>query len=179
MVCVTLVSAHAVPKQVIIIRHAEKTEGTNYLSSKGHERAGALPYYFSKTPMFNDPSIKHIFAAAPAKKHTSMRSIQTCTPIAQHYQLPLNTDFKTRETDKIAHEILNNPIYDNSTVLVCWSHGHIRPLVLALRGEDPGKWEDNVFDQVYLMTYEGSKKPTLQKILQKLMFGDRATFGDK
>jgi len=175
---VNLSFVSATPKKVIIIRHAEKIQGGNRLNLKGYERAAALAYYFSGTPIYNDPAPTHIFAAALEEPDSSVRPIQTCTPIANHYKASLNIDFKHTETEKLAHEILTNPKYNNSTVLICWSHGHIRPIALALGGEDPGKWHKDIFDQVYLLTFDGSAKPKLQKILQKLMFGDRASFAD-
>lgn len=174
----TLSSAYATPKHVILIRHAEKIQGGNNLNLKGYERAAALPYYFSGTPLYNNPAPSHIFATALEEPDSSVRPIQTCTPIANHYELPLNIDFKHTEVDKLAEEILKKPQYNDSTVLICWSHGHIRPLVLALGGDDPGKWPKEIFDQVYFLTFDGSNKPKLQTILQKLMFGDRASFSD-
>ena len=175
----TLSSALATPKKVILLRHAEKIKGGNQLSLKGFERAAALPYYFSGTPLYNDPSPTHIFAPGLEEPDSSVRPIQTCTPIANHYNLTINIDFKHTETEQLAQEILNNPKYNNATVLVCWSHGHIRPIVLALGGGDPGVWTKDIFDQVYLLTFDNSTKPKLQKILQKLMFGDRASFEEK
>lgn len=169
---------YATPKKVIIIRHGEKVKGGNQLNLKGYERAGALPYYFSGTPLYNDPPISHIFAPGLEEPDSSVRPIQTCTPVANHYDISLNINFKHTETQEIAQEILTNPKYNNATVLICWSHGHIRPIVLALGGEDPGAWKATIFDQVYLLTYDHSAKPKLQKILQKLMFGDRASFAD-
>ena len=174
-----LASALATPKNVIIIRHAEKIQGGIRLNLQGLERTGALPYYFSGTPLYNNPAPTHVFATALDKPDSPVRTIQTCTPIANHYNVPLNIDFKHTETKEIAEEILKNPKYNDSTVLMCWSHGHIRPIVLALGGEDPGEWPKEIFDQVYLLTYDHSDKPKLQKILQKLMLGDRASFTDK
>lgn len=167
----TLSYAVAKPKNIIIIRHAEKVPGKDYLDLKGFERASSLGHYFSGTSLYNNPPISHIFAAAP--KQNSIRPVQTCTPIAHHYNLPLHTDFKNNEPEKIARELLTNAKYDYSTVLICWSHGHIRPIVLALGAEDPGFWDKDIYDQVYLITFETDKNPKLQKILQKLMLGDR------
>jgi hypothetical protein len=175
----TLPPGFATPKNVIIIRHAEKIQGGNELNVQGFERAGALPYYFSANPLYNNPSPTHIFATALEGADSSVRPIQTCSPTANHYDLKLNIDFKHTETKELAEEILRNPKYDNSTVLICWSHRHIRPIVLALGGEDPGKWPKEIFDEVYLLTYDTSAKPKLQKILQKLMYGDRTSFTDK
>lgn len=169
-------AVHATPKKVIIIRHAEKIQKGLDLNLQGYERASALPYYFSGTPLYNDLPISHVFATSLDEPKPLRRTSQTCRPTADHLNLPLNTQFKNTETNEIAEEILKNPKYNNSTVLICWSHGHIAPIVQALGGEDPGHWSHNTYDQVYMLTFEGSSKPKFQKILQKLMFGDRAAF---
>lgn len=175
----TLTNVGATPKNVIIIRHAEKIQGGNRLNLQGLERAAALAYYFSGNPLYNNPAPTHIFATALEEADSSIRPIQTCTPIANHYDLKLNIDFKHKETKELAKELLTNPKYNDSTVLICWSHGHIRPIVLALGGEDPGKWSKDIFDEVYFLTFENPEKPKLQKLLQRLMFGDRASFTDE
>jgi len=180
LIIATLAStAMAKPKNIIITRHADRPLADNCLSLQGLERAAALAYYFAGTPLYNNPPISHVFAEFKGKESSSIRSIQTCTSIATHLNLPLNTSYSQKQTAEFAKEVLTNPKYNDSTVLVCWNHGGINPLVQALGGDDPGKWEGNVFDQVYMLTYEGESKPKFQKILQKLMFGDRATFEDK
>lgn len=172
-------TAIAKPKNIIIIRHADRPLEDNCLSLQGLERSAALGYYFAGTPLYNTPPIAHIFAEFKGKESSSIRSIQTCTSIANHLKLPLNANYYPKEIDKFSKDILTNPKYNDSTVLICWNHSGITPLVRALGGEDPGKWKHDVFDLVYMLTYEGEAKPKLQKVLQKLMFGDRATFEDK
>ena len=173
-----LSQAMSIPEKVILIRHSEKIPKGNQLDLQGFERAQALPYYFAHTPLYNNPPITHIFAAGLKSAGTSVRSIQTCSPIANFYKLPLKIDFKNYETKEIATELLTNPKYNQACVLICWSHGHIRGIVTALGGEDPGKWSTHVFDQVYLLTFAEGEKPKFEKILQKLMFGDRTSFED-
>lgn len=172
-------TAIAKPKNVIITRHGDKPPVGNCLSLQGLERAAALAYYFAGTPLYNTPPISHIFAEYKGKENSSMRSVQTCAPTATHLKLPLNSSFSRKQIPEIAKEILTNAKYENSTVLVCWDHGSINELVQALGGEAPDKWEHDVFDQVFMLTYQADAKPKFQKILQKLMFGDRATFEDK
>ena len=174
----TIIPSFAMPKKVILIRHAEKIPGENHLDLKGFERAEALPFYFENTPMYSEPPITYIFATGLNQADSSLRPIQTCSPTANRYNLPLNIDFKYNETSEIAKEILTNPKYDNSTVLICWDHVHIRKIVTALGAPDPGRWEKDIFDQVYLMTFQEGQKPQLQTFLQKLMLGDRTTFSD-
>ncbi len=167
------------PKNVIIIRHADKVPNGFCLSLQGLERAAALSYYFSGTPFYNTPPIAHIFAAYRGPPKPYIRCKQTCQPIANHLKLSLNTAFNELQFKEVAREILTNPQYDNKTILICWRHNHIPQLVMALGGEDPGFWADDIYDQVYMLTFEGKRPPKFQKILQKLMFGDRATFQEK
>ena len=170
----------AIPKNVIITRHGDKVLPHGFcLSLQGLERAASLAYYFSDTPHYNTPPISHIFAAYSGQPKPYIRCQQTCQPTATHLKLPLNTTFTFTEVKEVAHEILTNPLYDNATVLMCWEHEHIASLVMALGGENPGFWPDNIFDQVYLLSYEENNKPKLQKFLQELMFGDRASFKDE
>ena len=82
----------AVPKNVILIRHAEKTPGENQLNLKGFERASALPYYFSHTSLYNNPPISHIFASGLQTINGSVRPLQTCSSIANYYNLPSSND---------------------------------------------------------------------------------------
>lgn len=174
-------SVFAKPKNIIIIRHADRILPNGVcLSLQGLERAAALAYYFSGTPSYNTPPITHVFAAYDAHPpHPYIRCKQTCQPIANHLNLPMNTDFDQYHIAEVAKEILTNSAYDNTTVLMCWEHKHIAPLVVALGGEDPGFWPENVFDQVYMLSFEKNNKPTLQKFLQQLLLGDRATFKDE
>ncbi len=166
-----------VPKNVIITRHADKVMPHGYcLSLQGLERASALPYYFSGTPLYNNPPITHVFAAYSNREHPHIRCEQTCKPIADHLKLPLNTKYSEHQSNVLAQEILTHPHYNNTTVLICWNHQYIHSLILALGGEDTGYWPDNIFDQVYMLTFNEGAKPKVQKVLQQLMFRDRTTF---
>ncbi len=169
----------AIPKNVIIIRHGEKTPGSHCLALQGLERAGALAYYFSGTPFYNEPPITHVIAARATEQEKSIRPYQTCIPIASHLHLRLESPFSAKEGDALAQDLLANPKYEGGTVLVCWSHGSIDKIVKALGGEDPGFWDEDIFDQVYMLTFKEKNKPVFQRFLQKLMFGDRKTFQDK
>jgi hypothetical protein len=168
----------AKPKNVIIIRHADRVLPFGVcLSLQGLERAAALAYYFSGTPIYNTPAITHIFAAYRNKPpQPYIRCKQTCQPLADHLKLPINTDFDQHHIAEVAKEILTNPKYEDATVLMCWEHMHIAPLVVAFGGEDPGFWPHHIFDQVYMLSFEDNGKPKFQKFLQEVVFGDRANF---
>lgn len=167
----------AVPKKIIITRHADKVLPDGHcLSLQGLERASALAYYFSETPHYNTPPITHVFAAFSNGKHPHIRCEQTCTPLANHLNLPLNTKYSEHESATLAQELLTDPRYNNATVLICWDHQYVSSFIMALGGENTGFWPDNIFDQVYMLTFNEGAKPKVQKFLQQLMFGDRTTF---
>jgi hypothetical protein len=164
------------PTQVIIIRHAEKNLTGESLNPQGLSRAGALPYYFVYNPLYNKSPITYVFATRLKGPIELARTYQTCKPTADYLKLPIDTNYTHTEVQAIAHEILTNPKYDHSTILVCWTHGYIEDLVEALGGNNPGKWDKTVFDQVYVLTFDINGKLILRKELQKLMYGDRSSF---
>jgi len=175
----------ATPKNIIVIRHAEKSQSDDCLSLQGLERASAFAPYFTGTSIYNNPPISHVFAAYQqgpnphSGQHSYIRAQQSCAPLAQHLKLPLNSDFMPEQVKEVAHEVLTNLKYDNATVLMCWEHRQIDPLVKALGSEPPSKWGNDIFDQVYMLTFDEGNKPKLQQFLQTLMFGDRVSFDDK
>ncbi len=130
-------TAVATPKNVIIIRHADKVPGRMFLSAKGYERAAALPYYFLETPLYNTPPISSIFAVGLGDlggPQESARPIETATPTAVRYKLTINSNFKQGDHKALVQEILTNKKYDGKTVLVCWEHKEIHKVIEALGG---------------------------------------------
>jgi len=181
LVMVIAPSVFGIPKNVIIIRHADRVLPSGVcLSLQGLERAAALAYYFSGTSIYNTPPITHIFAAYSNKPpQPYIRCKQTCQPLAHHLKIPINTDFDQHHVTEVAKEILTNPKYDNATVLMCWEHMHIAPLVVAFGAKDPGFWPHHIFDQVYMLSFEENGKLKFQKFLQELLFGDRMGFQEE
>ena len=177
----TCFEVNATPKKVIITRHGNKVIGSwsPCMSLQGIERAQAMVPYFSNTPIYQDPPISHVFASYVAEPKPQYRPKQTCQPFADYINVPLNTDFKPTEHKKTANEILKNPKYDGDTVLLCWEHHNIPDLVAAFGPKKPEKWPEEVFDQVYVITYDDEGNSDIELVLQKLIFGDRANFDDK
>lgn len=169
-------SLNATPSKVLIVRHGNKVRGGFCLSLQGLERASAFVHYFSELSTFQDPPITHIFAAYRARPKPYIRCKQTCKPLADYLKVPFNTSYAPDKITELAKEVLTNPEYNNRSVLLCWDHYHIPALIVALGGENPGIWDNNIFDQVYILSYSGNCKPRVQKILQKLLYGDRVSF---
>jgi len=169
-VCAT---AEAQPRQVLIIRHAEKPEGDSiHLSPEGQKRALALPRLFTKSADRPHPFPTPDFIFATKMSSHSNRPLETVMPLAKELNLNVNARFKDDECDKLATELLTNPRYAGKTVLVCWHHGKIPELAQNLKAKDvPDHWKDSVFDKVWVITYKDGKG-MLRKREQCLLPGD-------
>jgi hypothetical protein len=176
-------AAFAAPAQVILIRHAEKPEYGAELSARGFKRAEALVKFFqtsSAVGRYGTPAA--IYAAAPKHEDSSIRSIQTVTPLASALRLTINTDFTRGQVHKLARAIMENPEYDGRMVLVCWQHEAIVEIAsvlaeynnsgLAVQSTLPYEWEDAAFDRVWILDLSRGKVVSFKNIPQRLLPGD-------
>ncbi len=175
---IVLISSHifATPAQVIIIRHAEKPpKGSNFLNTKGMERAQALmPYFLNTAELLEYGAPIAIYAQKPIPDNPSHRPIQTCEPTAQALKLKVLTPYSHDEYATLVKEILKNPLYNGKMVLICWEH-HAIPQIAKQFGveEDLKPWPANVFDRTWVITFndDGSVK-SFKNLPQRLMYGD-------
>jgi broad specificity phosphatase PhoE len=167
--------AGAQPRQVLLIRHAEKpaNDADFHLSAAGKKRADALPELFRKSDGRPDPLPKPDFIFAATNSRHSHRPVETVTPLARSLKLPVDTRFENDDEVRLAKELLTNPRYEGKTVLVCWHHGHLPELARKLGvAKVPEKWKDGVFDQVWVITFDEKGKASLAGQAQKLLAGD-------
>jgi hypothetical protein len=139
------------PHIVMIIRHAEKTGEKNDvdLSKKGFERAEALATVFPA----HFPRPDYLIAAKVSKN--SKRSLETITPLSKALHEEIEAKYKEKEFEQLAHELLTDPKYAGKTLLIAFQHGKIPDLAKALGAKDvPEKWDDNVFNRVWELTYD-------------------------
>lgn len=142
------------PHIVMIIRHAEKPEGEKdpNLSPKGYQRAAALAKVIPEHFPMPD------FLIATKKTKGSNRPVETITPLSKAIHEPIEANDKDDEVRQVAHEVLTEPKFDGKTVLIAWHHGKIPALAKALGVTDaPDKWNSQVFDRVWEITYEDGK----------------------
>jgi phosphohistidine phosphatase SixA len=166
-------AASAQPREVLIIRHAEKPDDDSiHLSPEGQKRAEALPRLFDSSRPAPFPKPDYVFATKPSAH--SNRPVETVTPLAKALNIDINAHFKNEEYEKLAHELLTNPRYSGKVVLVCWHHGTIPELAKKLKAEDvPDKWHDSAFDRVWVIaSKDGTVK--FKRKYQALMPGDKA-----
>jgi phosphohistidine phosphatase SixA len=142
------------PHIVMIIRHAEKPEDAKTtknpdLSPKGYQRAQAL------AKVIPDHFPKPDYLIATKRSKNSNRPVETITPLAKALHEPIEAKFKDAEYEQEAHAVLTDAKYAGKVVLIAWHHGKIPELAKALGVKDaPDKWNDNVFDRVWEITYE-------------------------
>jgi broad specificity phosphatase PhoE len=145
-------AAPAPPREVLLIRHAEKEPNSIHLSADGWKRAEALPKLFEG----KFPKPDFIFATKPSK--TSNRPVETVTPLSKTLSLPVNAVFANADFQMLAADLLTNPRFAGKVVLVCWHHGTIPELARKLGAEDvPEHWKEQVFDAIWVLTYEDGK----------------------
>jgi phosphohistidine phosphatase SixA len=156
------------PKQVLLIRHAEKTgdKADAHLNPRGYQRATALVRLFPaqfETPQF-------IFASR-ASGHSD-RPVETVTPLARALHLNIDSRFPNEDYAGLARQLVSKPLYSGNTILVCWHHGNIPALAAALGvSHPPSPWPDTQFDRVWKIGYsDGGVK--LEDLPQHLLDGD-------
>ena len=173
LIVVSLAGSPAVagPAQVIIIRHAEKLESGHDLSPKGRQRAAALVPYFQETPEVTEYKTPvAIYAQKRTEANPSKRPVETVKGLAKAPKLNL-IEYAYEDSATMVKEINTKPEYAGKMVLICWSHGSIPDLAKAFGVKDPPHWRDEVFDRVWIITFENGKA-TLKDLAQQLMFGD-------
>ena len=167
-------SAVAQPAQVIIIRHAEKPDEGNGLSLAGRERAASLVPYFRETDellKFDTPVA--IYAQAPKKETSSVRSFQTVKPLADALHITVNQSFNRDQYKSMVDEITHKDAYVGHTVLICWEHKVIPDIAADFGVEDaPKTWHGRDFDRTWIITFRPDKEPEFKDLPQKLMYGD-------
>src|SRR5262245_60183908 len=118
---VGILSVHlqAQPRQVLIIRHAEKpaSSADPNLTARGYARAAALVQFFSSS--FDTPD--YLFATQ--KSSASNRPVETLTPMASALHMTLSSSVDDDHYAVLAQEILINPQYVGKMLIICWHHG--------------------------------------------------------
>jgi hypothetical protein len=171
---------------ILMVRHAEKPEDNNDtgLAVPGQARANAYITYFQNFAM-GSKAVRLRFLFATAQSSESNRPVLTITPLSKALGLDINSKHADKEYLKVAADILQDPKYDNSDILICWHHGKILQLAEAL-GVDRGKlppsstwpavpWLENVFGWLLQLCFDGHGSLIPEQnicINQKLMYDD-------
>ncbi len=167
-------SMHAMPAQVIIIRHAEKPPEGHSLSTKGKERAAALaPFFLENKEVLTFGTPVAIYAMAAPKEDSSKRPIETVKPLAEALKLTTKDTYARDSYKKMVDEIKADTSYEGKMVLICWEHDLIPEISRAFSAlQAPARWNGDAFDRLWTITFSKSGKATFQNVPQRLMFGD-------
>lgn len=176
--------------KVMIIRHAEKPnddasihgvdESGNHdpdeLSVQGWLRAGALIRLFAPhNGVFANPALATpdvIFACAPGKNATSVRSQHTVTPLAQLLKKPIDLRFQKSDMDLLVRSVAAIA----GVVLIAWEHNVIPDIAAGIVGDGhtcPKKWQDARFDLVWVLDRGDGAEWRLTQVPQLVLPGDR------
>gem|GEM_PF-850963 len=175
----TISSSHAIPREIILIRHADKLKQYQpgpFLSDIGQARAEMfMRYYINKmepTPTLVNPYPEQTFPIpnfiiATKASHASNREQLTIAPLVselisrgylKQYDLILNTFSHGDDgLNKLSKSLLTNAMYNNQFILICWHHGEI-PKLLDRLGVKPHqhKLPDDEYDTVYDIKFNSS-----------------------
>ena len=156
-------SVFAVPREIIIIRHADKLPDVAgpFLSPKGQVRAQQFVSYY----VHHFPEPDFIFASKPANslhpdESDSVRPLQTVAPLANQLTflhkkaVIVHFPYFQNQYPLLAKALLHQKKYNQKIILICWQHGRINFLAQDLGVERSLPfWDNNNYDQVYILKY--------------------------
>lgn len=165
--------AHALPAQVLLIRHGEKPPQGDDLSDRGWARAAALPKLFLRPEFQASGAPVVLFAQQPRADGSQIRPFETLKFVAEQFHLPIDTDFTRDDVGGIAREIRQNPAYNGKFVVVCWEHNVMEDIAAALGVTPRPTYPDNSFDRAWLLTYStADAAPRFEDLPEHLLDGD-------
>ena len=168
------------PVRVVILRHGEKPgdpaapddPASPDLSPAGYARAQMLAAMIPK----KFGPLDYLFAAADSK--ASRRPVETVKPLAKKIGFgPDRFDkmYPNASYAKLADDLLKKTEYSGKLIVICWHHGNIPALGVALGATwaqlasapeligraSPDvsglKWNPTVFDRFWVLDYDGSE----------------------
>ena len=166
-------AAQAMPSEIVILRHAEKPSSGNELSTRGWDRARALPALFSSRPELNQFGAPVAVIGMSQKAGHSIRSVQTVSYLAQSLGLRTNTDYRPGDVDQLVEDISRDARLDGKTVVICWHRDNLPDLIEAFGGPSIGKVPSAQFDRLWVLrpTRNGMQ---MRDVPQNILPGDSA-----
>jgi hypothetical protein len=150
------------PNRIVILRHAEKPEDPRDpdLSAAGEVRAAMLATLIP--PKFKKPD----FLFAATRSTSSNRPYDTLSPLSQKLKMEINDRYADDAFEELAADLLSKSKYGGKLIIICWHHGHIPDLGLALGASmqelmaAPGMiglhWDPAVFDRFWVFDFSDS-----------------------
>ncbi len=166
-------SAMAMPKTVVLLRHAEKTkdESNVHLSKKGYERAAAMPLFLKKISA--DARTMKLFAQGLKHSDSSRRPIETLVPAAKTFGLEINQQFVKGESKELVKHLASSAALEKRTVVVSWGHDELHEIANRLGYAKAEEWNSKIFDRAWVLQFDArGKLMKFSDVPQKLLPGD-------
>jgi len=201
-----LTAVRAEPSQIVVLRHGEKTNGYA-LCEVGQDRSLALRAQF-----LGKGAERSIFTQPPAAFFaTTLHTLELVAPTADSWGLPVTTfavvplkgndaeaetNWITRQTQRAATEVMNNPRWKGQTVVMAWEHKHIAneklakdhpnelvelrqllkldQLPVAYRDQVPKNWSGSNYNFIWVIDYNSAGQPTTFKTIRQDFTGQFA-----
>jgi broad specificity phosphatase PhoE len=162
--------------KIMLIRHAEKPEGSSVLGVKedgthgqhslvvqGWQRAGALVAYFSAPTLAEIAVPTYLYASS-----VDLRPIETITPLARRLGVTADQTFAVGDEAALVASITSR----DGVVLVAWEHKHIPLIADHLTSHAPQTWPGDRFDVVWIFDRQSSGSYSFAQVPQMLLAGD-------
>ncbi len=137
--------------KIVFIRHAEKPEKGNNLTCKGLNRSLLLPALIKKK--FGVPDFVYVPTLTMGEKTKHTRMFETVAPLADKYNLNIDTQFEETDSTGIANDIKAK----KGTILVVWEHKAINPIIHALGIQYNLQWGSEDYDSIIIITFKDGK----------------------
>jgi hypothetical protein len=171
---------------IFIVRHAEKPAQGDDLAPEGVARAQAYVKYFQEQVKYDGQPIQWNFLFSSVESPKSNRPFLTLQPLAEAISLEISDQFKNKHFNDLVEEFRKNDgnKFNNANVLICWHHGEILDLALALGANAtnlpksahwPKKWNHKAYGWLLKIYYtrDGSlDKQQTEAVNEQLMPDD-------
>lgn len=115
---------------VIIMRHCEKGTIREHCNYMGYERSAYLTTLFGDNARWPAPS--YIFAEAPGARRNpqkmNFREVETVLPLAEKFNLTVDTSFSTLETTHLARKVqgmMRSGEMCGKLIVISWKHSKV------------------------------------------------------
>lgn len=142
--------------RIVLIRHAEKPDDGDNLSCTGLNRSLKLPAVLKAK--FGLPD--HIFVPSPneGKQTKNLRMLQTVTPFAGEYNLPINTNYNVEDAASLVKKLAKT----GGTSLVVWEHKELPEIASMLGVKQVPNWKASDYDSIWIISFDNNGHASLK-----------------
>ncbi|KAH8666496.1 hypothetical protein BX600DRAFT_461893 [Xylariales sp. PMI_506] len=134
---------------VYFIRHGEKPDDGDGLSTEGEERAQCLRTVFGASSSYD---IQYIMAQTPKSDGSRQRPYDTVLPLADDLGITVDTSCDRDDSDCVADVV--ESYTGSGNILICWEHKQLNNLAEALGASDVDNYPDDSYDLIWTDPYD-------------------------